>query len=163
MRILALALVAAFLYNIFGYYVVFHVNREKARSEMRIQLAEARKKTLELALFEPENDPAFRRVHAGEFMYKGQMFDIRSEVRKGKVTVFQCYRDVKEELLMAALRKTSKSKDSRQLLHHLISLAMPVAGEAQAGPLPEPFGFPPLVVRLCHHTETPGPPPPEIV
>ena len=160
-RSVSLLLVAAFLYNIFGYFVVFQLNRMKARSEMRQQLSEAKKKVTELAIFDVEKEPSFRRIQSNEFLYKGQMFDVRSEVKNGRVTTFYCYRDVKEELLMAALRKTAKSKESQQLVQHLITMAVPVVAGKELAESPRCIFFPPLDLPLPDRPHVPNPLPPE--
>jgi hypothetical protein len=160
--IVPVLLVAVFLYNVFGFYVVFQVNRAKVRSEMKQQLADARKKVHVLRIFDPERTPAFRRIHAKEFSYKGQMFDVLREVRQGRTTLFYCLRDVKEEILMAGLRKTANSKESQNLVHHLITLAMPVTCGKALTQTKAGISYSPVTDPLADRPHAPSPPPPEV-
>lgn len=48
-----------------------------------------------LSLEQTEND-LFHRVHAGEFRYKGEMYDILKSERHGDTTWYTCIHDVKE-------------------------------------------------------------------
>jgi hypothetical protein len=155
-------LVAAFLYNIFGYYVVFQVNRTKVRSEMKQQLASAKKKICVLSIFDAEKDPSFHRIHAKEFLYKGQMFDVLRESKNGRTTTFYCLRDVKEELLMAGLRKSAKSKEAQQLVQHLITLAMPSVCVQEPANSNGYIFHPPVKDPLADRPHAPSSPPPEV-
>lgn len=161
-RIVPLLLVTAFLYNIFGYFVVFQVNRARVRSEMKQQLAAADRKVHVLRIFEPEKTPSFSRIHAKEFCYKGQMFDVLREVSEGRTTTFYCLRDVKEELLMAGLRKTANSKESQNLVYHLITLAMPVTYSKALPQMTACITYSPVKDPLAERPHTPFPPPPEV-
>lgn len=160
-RMVPLLLVLAFLYNIFGYFVVFQVNRAKVRSEMKQQLAAANRKVCVLSIFDPERTLAFRRIHAKEFSYKGQMFDVLKEVRQGRTTLFYCLRDVKEELLLAGMRKTANSKESQNLVHHLITLAMPVTCVKAVPQTKAGIRYSPVSDPLADRPHAPSPPPPE--
>jgi len=161
-RLVPVLLVTAILYNIFGYFVVFQVNRARVRSEMKQQIADAGRKVHVLRIFDPEKSPVFRRIHAKEFVYKGQMFDVLKEVRQGRTTLFYCIRDVKEELLLAGLRKAANSRESQNLLHHLITLAMPVTFVKPAPPNQDAITYLSVTDPLADRPHTPSPPPPEV-
>jgi len=155
-------LMAAVLYNIFGYFVVYQVNRAQVRSEMRKKIASEGRQVLVLKIVNAEKDPSFRRIDNREMEFNDCLYDVLYELKKGDTTTFYCIRDTREEILMAGMRKTTKAKVGQNLLSHLITIAMPVlpAGVEVYGC--SEITFPRLIIRLRELPADPLPPPPEI-
>lgn len=153
-------MLACFLYNTFGYYAVFSINRSIVRAEMRKILEQKKKQVITITLFSPERDPSFRRIHSREFEYKGQMFDVVKESREGNVVTFQCVHDVKESLLVEGLRKASRSRATEQLLQHLITIALPVSSMPVLIPEGVKMHFPAMTAAITGLPFNPLDPPP---
>jgi len=69
--------------------------------------------------WETDNHPDFQRIHAGEFRYKGQMYDILWYENQGDTTLYGCVWDTKESVLFSQLddltaRKMGSSESSGQ-------------------------------------------------
>ncbi len=75
----------------------------------------------------PSENPDYRRIHGGEFRYKGKMYDIATETQDGSATVFLCLHDKKEETLFKGLRKNSENRFNAQWWDHVIKIAYPVS------------------------------------
>lgn len=154
-------LLMAFLYNTFGYYAVYRINRASVRAEMKKTLACKEKKLLVLTIFNPARDPGFRRIHEKEFMYHGAMYDVVREETQGLTTVFYCVRDFKEEMLIAGFRKAAASRETQHLLNHLVTLALPV-DPVSAWLVPDAdFRYPVLRQTILLTPSDPFVPPPE--
>lgn len=156
-----MVLLAAWLYNICGYYVVFQVNRYQVRSEMKQQMKQGGRKVTVLTIFDVEKDPHFRRIHSREFEFNGQMFDVLREVKNGRITTFYCLHDTKEESLMLGMRKAARTKAAQNLIHSLITVAMPVSYSANEIPVSRTMVFPPLERSLLFRPSAPPSPPPK--
>lgn len=132
----SILLLTLFLFNTFGYYIVFSYTRHIVRSEMR-SLAKAgyfKESGLTIKITDPLRDPAFKRLNRNEFIYDGALYDIISECVSGNTVTFYCINDKKEEKLIAQFHhcldltvcqnNTAKAKHANALLRHLITLAL---------------------------------------
>jgi hypothetical protein len=150
------------LFNAMGYHVLFQVNRYLIRKEMRAVTAAKPRKVVVLEIRNASSDPDFQRIHSREFRYKGRMYDIVREVKKGGVTTFYCLRDTKEENLLAGFRKMNHDKKNQVLRIHLITQALTGSGMILTPPAGEPYGYPELKPALTCHVFKPGIPPPKL-
>ncbi len=96
-----------------GYFVVFKGMQFQVRKEIKrqIKFSVPEDKLVVLRItkaIEFGNSNEFKRIHKGEFRYKGQMYDIiRTEI-SGDTTIYTCIHDVKESNLFANLDKYIK-------------------------------------------------------
>lgn len=158
---LAILLLGAVFYNVFGYFVVFQVNRSIVRTEMRRQLSLARQKVLVLQIFDADHDLNFTRVEDREFKYRGELYDVLYESTRNRVTTFYCIRDTREEILMEGMRKAARAKNTQSLINNLITLAMPVTWDPDPKPAPGNIRFPSPLHRLVFRPTDPQLPPPK--
>jgi hypothetical protein len=132
----AFILITLFLFNTFGYYIVFNYTRHIVRSEMR-SLAKAgyfKESGITLKIANPLLDPGFRRINRNEFAYHGMLYDIISESVSGNIVTFKCINDRKEEKLIAQFHHyldltvcqndKTKANHTSALLRLLITLAL---------------------------------------
>lgn len=100
----AILLVAIFLFNIAGNYVIFSYSQYMVKREMKALIKTGRfhhgKITTFLFAF-PITDIHFVRLDKHEFRYKGSMYDIISEKVQDGVVTIRCINDNQEERLLA--------------------------------------------------------------
>lgn len=114
----------------------------------------------------------FKRIHAKEFQYKGNMYDVVKQKSKGDTTWYWCIWDKRETALLANLDKlvhramshNSAQQDNIEMLKKLLSslyftkytiqLALPVAQKSKT------------TVHIAEHTissiASPPTPPPQV-
>ena len=158
--ILAVAVLIALMYNVFGYLVVFQVQRSFVRMQMQSEIRLSRQHVSVLQIFEPALDRDFRRVNDREFEYMGQLYDILYETSHDRVTTFYCIRDTREEILMAGMRKASGAKHLQNLFAGLITIAMPVAEKQDIPEISSPVEFPYRENMIPDRSSEPVTPPP---
>jgi hypothetical protein len=136
-RLFAILLIALFLFNTLGYYFVFSYNQHLVRSEMKDQVKAGvfKGSTIILNISDPAFNTDFKRVEKGEFIYRGNLYDIISEKANGNFTTFYCIHDKNEERLLAGLynyferaivqKNPEKVKHSLAMIYHVIKLALP--------------------------------------
>jgi hypothetical protein len=124
-----------FLYNSMGNFLVYELNKEWLKKEMRtyIRSKSQSERWTVLRIFRPETHPDLRRIESRELLYKGHLYDIARETRDGDITTFYCIPDVKEELLIAGFKKVQNGKMTQALRYHLITQALPVFAETRVG------------------------------
>ncbi len=112
-----------------GNYLVYQINKFWLREEMRasIRSGNTSDRSLVIRIFRPETHPDLQRIDRQEFIYKGHLYDVVRETRKGDITTFQCIPDHKEELLVAGFKRVQNGKASLALRHHLITQALPIS------------------------------------
>lgn len=101
-------LLSLFLYNIVGYYFAFTVSDLQNRSEMSLNVKNSKhletlrihRSDLNNALFDPDKK---------EILYKGEMYDVKSQNVDGEYIVFHCINDSKEKNLLANLNDNTKN------------------------------------------------------
>lgn len=97
-------LVFVFLFNVIGYYLLYHILESNNRNEMQKSLAEAtvfetiriHKSELHNVIFEDDGN---------EILLNGEMYDIRSKVDSGDYVIFYCIQDKHETKLRAEFSK----------------------------------------------------------
>lgn len=135
-KLIAIAVLFAFLVNSMGYFVIFRCRQFLIREEM---MAEIRRGGFHpgmvlLRVENPENNNQFSRLGRREFIYCGRLYDVVVERKSGDTSVFWCMRDKKEESLLADfslyLKSTSHRTSSGRsnpipaLIQNLISKAL---------------------------------------
>ncbi len=95
-----------------------------------------------------------------EFKYHGQLYDILYESQKDGITTFCCIRDVREEILMAGMRKAAGAKNMLSLYAGLITMALPASEKEISAEQPKDFVFPIHQYNLPNRPTEPFTPPP---
>lgn len=125
-QILAYLLLFLFLFNTMGYFFIFEMNKYLVKREMRIAIRQQPREYATIEVFKADQNRDLERVEKHEIRYKGNMYDIISEVKKGDITTFYCLRDHKEEMIAAGLKKVNKTRFSQTLQDHLVKIALPL-------------------------------------
>lgn len=171
----ALAVLLLFLYNAAGYTVVFTALRHAVQKEVKAMLKRGVPESDLHVLVIPqsvERDPqsSFRRIHDGEFRYRGRMYDIVRKDIRGDTTVYYCINDIEEEQLFARLDDHVRSHlpnsaaagntSARSALKLVVRQAIPpvavvsILPSSSVPPPAEPCAYPTTV-----DTDIPTPPP----
>lgn len=101
-------LLGLLLLQLQGPWIIFKLQQQAIRSQIKQQLKTGVPAedlvTLRIArAWEEKGNDRFQRIHAGEFRFDGEMYDIvRTEVR-GDTTYYTCIHDVRESGLFARL------------------------------------------------------------
>jgi hypothetical protein len=106
-KLAAFSLLAVFLFNSVGYYVVFNISRAQVKKEVKTRMKQAipdqeltviefRKDALSGIRWEKENK---------EFFYSDKLFDIVKKEETASSVIFYCIDDKKEKQLFASLEK----------------------------------------------------------
>jgi len=112
-RIVALILLAVFLINLEGAWILFLIRQRTITKEIRTSiLKNLKEKDLTLIVITTGELNCIRWVKAGsEFIYKGSMFDIvKTEPGKDK-TAFYCINDQEEKKLIEEYQKSCEKMD----------------------------------------------------
>ncbi|RLD56630.1 MAG: hypothetical protein DRJ01_14970 [Bacteroidetes bacterium] len=109
-KIVAILLLIFFVYNYVGFFSVFLFNQYKIKKEVKHQIKQQvpfdELVLLEIPFkLEKTGNSTFKRIHKGEFMYKGKMYDIVKSYVKNDTTFYYCINDAKEEKLFKDLDK----------------------------------------------------------
>jgi len=161
-KIVAAFILLVFLFNSMGYYFLFEVNKALVKREMAGRMKRSEFSLSVLTIENPGTNPEFRRIEKKEFIYRGKMYDVIREVRKGSCSVFYCIHDEKEQNLLAGFKKVSHSKLSQFLADHLIKNALPVSEKMAALPMEGRIRYPLLKNNTCSTDQLPFTPPPEL-
>lgn len=122
-KIFILTMLMVFLFNIMGYYILFEVRKQIVRAEMERLTSRSDCKVTILRIADPGHDPAFKRIHKKEFLYRGQLYDIVLEKSDAGGTTFYCIHDTKEDALYKALRKSGSHKITNVIWAAIIKIA----------------------------------------
>jgi len=135
-KLLALILVAIFLFNTEGYYFIFLYRHFSVRREIHNLINEGffdESYTL-LKIIDPKVDQNFERINESEFRYEGVLYDIISEYSDGNVSTFHCVNDKQEERLLSRLvqkqefvfgrNAKKRTNQARAMIYHIIKLAL---------------------------------------
>jgi hypothetical protein len=106
---------------------LLELNKYLVRQEIRGLLLANPGRLIVVRVDNPSGNPEYRRIHSGEFRYKGKMYDIAIETQDGSATIFLCLHDKKEETLFKGLRKNSENRFNSQWWDHVIKIAFPVS------------------------------------
>lgn len=107
---ISLLLFTAMIYLTSGYFVVFklqqfHIKRE-VKQRLKAGVPESRLTLVKIPVeWEKSGSSQFQRIHAGEFRYHGEMYDIVRSEAKGDTTFYYCIHDKEETKLFANLDK----------------------------------------------------------
>jgi len=113
-----------------------------------------------LKIIDAESDHEFQWVEKKEIRYKGFLYDVIKELQSGRMTIFYCIHDKKEETLLATMNSVNKNKFLLSLWDHVIKIAFPPFDMALTNTSPEKVVFPQISVPLHSvFTGTWSPPP----
>jgi hypothetical protein len=126
-KALACAILALFLFNSIGYYLLFELNRHLVVREMQSAITNHSEKYTILTIANVSTNKDFQRIHKKEFRYKGEMYDIVRELRTGQKTVFICLHDKKESKLFAGLKRVAGG--NKMLFTHWNNMVMIFSSE----------------------------------
>jgi hypothetical protein len=160
-RFVAHIVLLAFIFNICGYYLTYEVTRYLARQEMKTFLAKTPRKLTTFDLPASGHIPGLVWIHEKEFRYKGEMYDVVTKVASGTCIRLYCFRDMKEEILIAAFEKISKGKLATSLSMHIIKIALPLYAARYTPVESWSFLFPETLQDLSFMPHSPFLPPPK--
>ncbi|MCK9422434.1 MAG: hypothetical protein M0Q38_07540 [Bacteroidales bacterium] len=160
-KITACIILALFLFNSMGYFIVFELNKFLVKKEMMAYIRNNPKKLTVLGIDDPDNHSGFRRIGKHEIIHEGRFYDVLHEVKKVKTTLFYCKRDIKEELLSEGFKRMANSKLQHQLLEQIIKIALPYPYVALDNRAAEYFSYPPVSIHLSQVWILPVSPPPK--
>jgi hypothetical protein len=135
-KLLAIAVLALFLFNTMGYFFVFRINQSYIRNEVKeiIKSGNLKANYTLLKIANPASNPDFKKTETDEFVYFGRMYDVVSERSKGDTTYFYCINDKQEEELIAGFQSiqkyspgtgsSEKARHTYALLYHVITIAL---------------------------------------
>ncbi|MCK9204278.1 MAG: hypothetical protein M0P58_07580 [Bacteroidales bacterium] len=153
-----------FLYSSMGNYMVFELNKYMVQQEMQafLHVRQSRRRQIILEVTQPIRNPEFRRINDREIRYKGKLYDIIREIKKGNKSVFICIHDAKEELLIAGFLKNLHRKINFALSHNLVTQALPLETDQHSGQDGIRFLFPEKTKPLISVFLTLFAPPPKV-
>jgi len=158
-KILSLGFVLVILVNSMGYYIIFEINRYFIRKEMRETIGTG-KKICVLDIPDPLNDKRIKWIDKHEIMIHNRLYDVIYTSSSGNKMRVYCYRDVKEENLIASYQKANSSKIT-QAIWHLLSKMAPTCCSLQVESIfPVDYSFPILMIKITRIFNPPGNPPP---
>ena len=98
---IAILLLVSLTAPIVGTYVFLQYNKNKIKKEIAgmIFTGMDKKDLVQLKFTKEEAETNLNWKHAGEFEYKGQMYDIVERYQEGDTTWYNCYKDDKETRL----------------------------------------------------------------
>jgi hypothetical protein len=108
-------------------------------------------------------DAAIQRVGKKELKVNGKMFDIIRSVKKEGSTLFYCIKDIKEDHLLAAMKKNGTSQARLGLLLQFASFETPQCSYKPVSRIATDVDFPHYAVTLISSKLPTWTPPPENV
>ena len=132
-KLATLSLLAIFIFNTFGYYIVFQISQYSIKKEVKSQIRQSLKTTDYTIITISKNklkDVDF--IDSGkEMFYKNDLYDIICQKETGTSVIFYCISDIKEKTLFAGLNKhiqtyisadPVKKSHSKKITDHLIKI-----------------------------------------
>jgi len=150
------------MFNSMGYYFLFELNKLLVKKEMKAFIRQNPRKVTVLKIPDAETNPDLYRVEKREIIFKGNLYDVIREVRKGRITTFYCIFDFKEQNLIAGFKKVFHNKFSQTLLDHLIKIALPIFEEIDADSFGSEVTFASLKTVPISSFQRPHIPPPKL-
>lgn len=104
-RITSILFICALLFNVFGYFALFSLEKNRIQKEVKTRIKEGIPKTKLIAyVFTPTEFEDLHWTKPGkEFRLNGEMYDIIQVEIKGDSKIYWCYHDVAESKLFASL------------------------------------------------------------
>lgn len=102
-RIASFLLLVLFLFNVVGYFVLYSVLDTDNRAAISRKTIEPQcLQTVRIHVNDMKN--IVFRDHGKEFLYNGEIYDIKTRSTEGDFIVFRCINDKKEKQLLAGLQ-----------------------------------------------------------
>jgi hypothetical protein len=150
-----------FLFNSMGYYFLFELNKHLAWREMQVTLKRHPGKLTVLRIADVASNHEFQRIDKKEFRYKGNMFDVVSEVKTGHVTVFVCRMDTRETDLFAELNRETQNRTHGAKWAHTVIILISVPSFDLNPAITGKLSFPRIDIPLKSSSLPTWSPPPE--
>lgn len=106
-QILSVVFLSLFLFLTGGYYLVFKIQQQKIKKEIKTRIKAGVPKNELIRFVEtPQNKHLFNWKHSKEFSFENQMFDVvwKKVINKDSV-VYECVSDKQETILFAHLHQ----------------------------------------------------------
>jgi hypothetical protein len=135
-KIFSFIFAGVILFNTCGDFFIFKYRQFLAKHEMKewIQTETSFSNSISLTIISPGENHDFTWLEAGEFIYKGKLYDVVSEKISGPVHYFTCLYDRSEEslinnfthcqLLASQMGSQDKSRHQQVLIQLLIKQAL---------------------------------------
>ena len=131
-RFISFLLLVFIFFETAGTLVIFELQRFQIRREVKQHLKAGVEK-IDLVLLkipiilEQQPNKNFRRIHKGEFRYRGRMYDIVRQENHGETTWYYCISDEEETQLYASLddmvtkemNRNKQRQEQNEKLRHL--------------------------------------------
>jgi hypothetical protein len=144
-----------------GYYFIFELHKYHVKKEIQANSNKISPALTIIKIMDAESDHEFQWVEKKEIRYKGLLFDVIKEQHRGRMTIFYCIHDKKEENLLATMNSVNKNKFLLSLWDHVIKIAITPFDMALTNTTPEEVVFPQLLVALHSVPVVTWSPPPE--
>ncbi|TAL57620.1 MAG: hypothetical protein EPN85_13695 [Bacteroidetes bacterium] len=169
-QVASILLLILFLFNITGYYALFFALNSENKTAIKNNICEGKhlqtmcvhKSNIKNIVFKEEGK---------EFVYNGEMYDIKSIIRDGDFVIFHCINDKTEKQLLAGLQthvKNNSDSNSPPDKKQNDSTKNPVKDlfihqNTLMNPTSSAIEFPSAICHLTSYVLPPLPsPPPEI-
>lgn len=158
-----------------GSYIFLHLKKKQIREEVnKIILKDLEEKDLIILKFtEEEALVNLKWKHAGEFEYRGHMYDIVYKSRDGEYIIYNCYKDHKEtrlnrekdKLIAKSLNQDPfQKKQNERIKNYLTTLFQPEISKWNINPLePSIIHYSLNITHYSLFSDPPPSPPPESI
>lgn len=174
--LISISLLQLMLFQSAGYLLIFKVQQTQIRREIKQRIKAGVSETELVLLKIPrtlEENPnnVFRRIHAREFRYHGNMYDIVRSEQHGDVTWYYCLSDEKETRLFANLdeyvnrdmhHNPEQQKQTERLEHLLRTLFFNKSTNLKLTHFTEEIEPVTYLFRIKTWVSSPSTPPPEV-
>lgn len=158
----ALALIFFIFFNSMGYYILFELDKLIVKKEMNARISGTATNLICLKIEKGERNPSFHRLDAREIEFRGRLYDVFREIKKGDSLLIFCIPDTKEDQLYSELKRINHNKQRLNLWDHMVQIALPEGAMNLEYITSDNLKFPPLKVQLSSSVLPTWSPPPEL-
>ncbi len=118
-KLFSILMIFTLLFNIFGGYLLYTLIKAGIQDEIHelIESGLAHNIAVEITVPADEKQAGqsdFHMIEPGEFIYKGNYYDVIREIKSGSMIKYICVHDKKEDKLAGKLIKSAKSKEDKK-------------------------------------------------
>lgn len=104
-KVLSILFVIVFFFNTTGYYYYFHTNQQHIIDAMQNNISQPnnRREIVVFAFLNDQNNNLKWIKKGKEFIYEDVMYDVKKVIIKDSITIYHCFKDIRETVLIAGL------------------------------------------------------------